>query len=394
MKPPTYRIELFKGKKLKLDQDRHPVCLTVTFKGKVKRKTIASALPKEWDSKNDLVKPRSRKDWERVNTDIETEYTKYLSVFNALKRDLETFTVEKVFEEQKVISPLFKRNAEMYLEELRSRSQHSYDSANSRLRKIMEYSGVEDFRISEIDDTWIKGFKAFCKKKGNSHNTINYALKFIVRIGSYAGVKIKTTISFDKTYKEKLTPEELLRFSIVDSKDGTHEWHAKNTFMLQFYFRGMRIGDLLLLKKSNFKNDRLIYDSSKTNEDYSIKIIEPCREILNLYTDTQGVYLLPWIRTTSTDKEVLSKEVKNRTAVINWHLKEIAKKSKPAITKNITTHIARHTFAAIADKKLNRDVKAIQSLLGHGNRKMTEIYLGELRKTDELDDAADLVFGE
>jgi integrase/recombinase XerD len=62
------------------------------------------------------------------------------------------------------------------------------------------------------------------------------------------------------------------------------------------------------------------------------------------------------------------------------------------IDKNISSHIARHTFASIADKKLGGDLKDLQAMLGHSSRAMTEIYIRDLRKYDEMDDVADKVF--
>lgn len=393
LKPPTLKLELFKGKTLA--DGRYPVCIRVTHKGKVKRKSIASALEIEWDSKNNSIKPRSRKDHATVNDTIETEYTKYLLAFNALKKNLD-FNPEDVFKEKQVISPLFRVNALLHLETLRLKSEHSYLSARSRLEKIMRYA-VKDFPIADITPRWIEGFINHCKlheknkkgETGNSENTISYGIKFIGRIARYAGVAIELPkLSFSKVVKEKLTIEELAKFEGLNIRSGTLAWHTRNTFMLQFYFRGMRIGDLLQLEHSYIKGDRLVYSTGKTGHDHDIKIVEACRLILDQYKG--GRYILPWLRYENLNKRELVAEVKNRTACINRHLKKLAEKA--SIDKPLTTHIARHSFASIADKKLNGDIKSIQQLLGHGSRKMTELYLSDLRKLDEMDSDADKIY--
>ena len=56
---------------------------------------------------------------------------------------------------------------------------------------------------------------------------------------------------------------------------------------------------------------------------------------------------------------------------MNAYLKEIADLAK--ITKPLTTHIARHTFASLS---LNNHVplESIQKMLGHSDIKTTQIY--------------------
>lgn len=142
MKPPTIRIELFKSKTL--SDGRHPVCVTVTSKGKVVRKSVASAHKHEWDAEHHQIIRRSRKDWETVNDDIDTEYTKYRLIFNELKK--KDFHPSDVFREQKIDSPLFFENALEYLEVLRAKSEGTWSKRKrfqmGPLQFIRHYSKV------------------------------------------------------------------------------------------------------------------------------------------------------------------------------------------------------------------------------------------------------------
>lgn len=381
-----------------MSDGRHPVCIRVTSKGVIKRKSISSAFESEWDKNASRIKSRSRKDFESINDLIDNEYSKYKLIFNSLKQ--KDFYPEDVFNNNlQIESELFEATALLYLQKLRVKSQFTYISCKSRLLKVMRYRNGIDFRMDQINERFIDGFRNWCLTMeknsngdiGNSDNTINSAIKFIKMVCNYANVKVEIPkLSFKQPIKQKLTEVELGELIKVYSTPGTHEWNAKNTFLLQFYLRGMRIGDLIRLQKTDIVGDRLVYASSKTTTDYNMKIVAPALDIISLYKDVPGIYLLPFIRGQSLTAEKLHDEIKNRTALINRHLKIIAKKS--GIHKTISTHIARHTFASIADKKLNGDVKKTQHLLGHGSRRMTEIYLADLRETDEMDDNADLIF--
>ncbi|MCB0762538.1 MAG: tyrosine-type recombinase/integrase [Flavobacteriales bacterium] len=66
----------------------------------------------------------------------------------------------------------------------------------------------------------------------------------------------------------------------------------------------------------------------------------------------------------------------------NRRLKKIAQRVD--IDENLTTYVARHSFATIAKRK-NIPLAAIQELLGHTSIKTTEIYLDSL-SSETLDE--------
>ncbi len=68
----------------------------------------------------------------------------------------------------------------------------------------------------------------------------------------------------------------------------------------------------------------------------------------------------------------------------NRYLKEIAQEA--GINKNITFHVARHTFATIATN-IKIDPKTIQAILGHSDLRITQIYTktSDSLKTTEMD---------
>jgi integrase len=401
----TIKLELFTSKKLKKDKDRHPIYITVVKDGIPKRKKVGAATVEEWDEEKQAIKPKGRKDHVADNIYIEDEYSKYKAIFNNLDRSGNEWSAEDVFagHDPKPSKELtFYQACDQFLANI-PKANWSHGTVSAKIEKIKRYTKQRDFSFDDLDGNWIAGFITHCKTNekdnkggtGNSKNTITYAFKFIKRIYSFAGkdnpALKKLKLSKTKPLKQKLTMEEINKIADLDITPGTLRYHARNIFLVQFYFRGMRIGDALRLEPSDIVGDRLAYSANKTEVNYDMKIVKPCLAILQEYLNEKPEgYLFPFIRRTRLTDEGLKNEIKNRTGVINWHLKEIAKSC--GIEKNISTHIARHSFGSIADKQLEGNLKTLQALFGHSSRAMTEEYIRELRKTDDLDDAADQVF--
>jgi integrase len=64
---------------------------------------------------------------------------------------------------------------------------------------------------------------------------------------------------------------------------------------------------------------------------------------------------------------------------MNAYLKEIA--DLCGINKNLTTHVARHTFATTVTLANNVSIETVSKMLGHKNIKMTQHYAKVLEKT-------------
>lgn len=400
----TIKIELFVSKKLKKEKDRHPIYITVLKNDIVRRKKVGAAYIEEWDEENKRIKPKGRKTHVADTIYIEDEFDKYSAKFKLLDRAGKDWHPDEVFKEsvteQKDIT--FYDVAASYLETIKHKN--SYPNALSRLEKIKRFH-PNDFTIPEIDNRWISGFIKHCQTVekntkgglGNTKNTINFAFSFIKTIVNFSDEEShalrKHKLSYDRNIRSKLTAEEIEKIKLLKITKGTLQYHARNIFLTQYYFRGMRIGDALRLEKSDIVNGRLKYDASKTGVQYDMKVVSPCMEIISEYMDEDRHYLFPLLRRIEgkCSRDDFKNELKNRTMIVNRHLKTIAMQC--GIDKVVSTHIARHSFASIADQQLSGDLKTLQGLFGHSSRKITEIYIRDLRKTDDLDDAADKILG-
>ena len=71
----------------------------------------------------------------------------------------------------------------------------------------------------------------------------------------------------------------------------------------------------------------------------------------------------------------LKKAIGSSNALLNKYLKKLAEMS--GIAKNISMHIARHSFADLARKNTG-SIYDIKSILGHTDIKTTQTYLKKL----------------
>lgn len=151
---------------------------------------------------------------------------------------------------------------------------------------------------------------------------------------------------------------------------------------LIFMLRGINLTDLLMLKKVNVYNDRIIYKRAKTGKMYSVKILPQVHELISEFTDSSE-YLFGNL-TSHYDKPTLAdiKLYADFRKKLNKKLKRISKIL--TIETSITTYVFRYSYANIA-KQLGYSKDLIAEALGHeyGNS-VTGIYL-EMFDNDVVD---------
>ena len=214
--------------------------------------------------------------------------------------------------------------------------------------------------------------------------------------------RIKTV----KTDREELSLEEVQRIVHLELVKGTGEWHSRNFFLFAMYCAGIRIGDVLCLRWNNITEDnRLHYQMSKNHKIQDLPLIPPAIEILDLYRAdgaSPDDFIFPYMKTgkyaelwqevkSIRDFDLLSGDMKlkfkqtvsSKEAHVNNGLRKI--RDMAGITKPLSTHIARHTFARLA-KEVHTDNSLLQGLMMHSNISTTEKYMGRF-STDARDEA-------
>ena len=440
----TYRFELnAKPNRNKL----HNVLLCVTIAGRRKRiKTDFYLKKKDWNSSpkgHKWVKesePNS-KVWNEALADLLEEAR---AKYKELKEDSESATAEnvarlvkgeehsKTFLKIEADGAMTGFAADMTKEVYDGggiRNWKCYNGFLNKLAGFMESKKKKELLFVEITPEYLAQFHAYLKTLRNSRskkesnkklhpNTIAVVLKVFralmkkaQTIGYISPDKnpfLVYTYSKVDTQKEKLDMGEIEALEALELVKGSLEWHSRNCFLFSFYCAGIRVGDLLQLRWLNVEGGRLNYQMTKTHKVRDLKIVPQAAAILDAYR-SEGAkptdFIFPFLNNrkayadaiTQADKDTLPSDLKammyaeesSKAALVNKTLKRVAEKA--GITKPISMHISRHSFANIAKQKGIASGK-LKDLLAHSSLKETEGYMGSF-STSENDQALEQVFG-
>ena len=181
-----------------------------------------------------------------------------------------------------------------------------------------------------------------------------------------------------KIKKEKTTPRvlsilEMKEYFNLKINDTDTLYKAWCIGKLIFMLRGINMTDLLLLKKSNIHQGRIIYKRQKTGKMYTIKILQEVQELFNQFNnDSENV--LGFVKTYNKKDtaQELNQYIHYRKR-LNSKLKKIGELLN--LSEPLTSYVFRYSYANIA-KQLGYSKDLIAEALGHeyGNS-VTGIYL-------------------
>ncbi|UFH54693.1 site-specific integrase [Spirosoma sp. KNUC1025] len=291
---------------------------------------------------------------------------------------------------------------------------HTAEKYTSHFVRLAQFLGTDktgqqiDMHMEDVTEDWVLQWANWLRSNGSkSANTIHRRMAFlntvftdarkrgIIKSDPMAFLAFKST----KVRKPKLTPDQLA--SLKAMKLEGREADARNTFLLQFFAYGSRISDALNWKKTDVHQQDdgwyLEYVSIKTQDLISVRLNRQAVDLVQSYLQTvPGEFLLPWLSkfnpiptlTEPQNKARLLKEISSKTAMVNLQLKILSQRLD--FPFRITTHIARHTFATMADSRVT-DKRKISAALGHSRFATTETYLADLRQSD-VNDAMEAVW--
>lgn len=230
----------------------------------------------------------------------------------------------------------------------------------------LNYQFLSDFAI------FLSGYYSEGHPKAMSHNTV---MKHIQRLRKMVTLAYnlewvdndpfrRWKMSFDKVDREFLSDNELLNLADYDFILGRLD-RVRDLFIFSCY-TGLSFVDIKNLTKTNIwigdtdGNKWISTFRQKTNTKVKIPLLLRAERILDKYnghpvTEVSG-NLLP----TLTNEKA------------NLYLKEIA--SRAGIEKNLTFHMARHTFATTVALSNGMPIETVSKILGHSKITTTQIY--------------------
>lgn len=248
-----------------------------------------------------------------------------------------------------------------------------YKTVCKHLQEFMKHTyNVSDFRLNKINHKFITDFEFYLKSEREcAHNTtIKYIKNFkkIVRIAIANDWIVKDPflnykVQLKEVKREFLSEEEMQ--TMLDKDLHTHRLELVRDIFIFCCYTGLAYSDVKKLSKDSIvigiDGDKWIKTNrTKTGTRSSIPLLPPALKILKKYENSP----------LSVSKGVLLPVLSNQKS--NAYLKEIA--DLCGIKKNLTTHLARHTFATTVTLSNGVGIESVSKMLGHTSIKTTQHY--------------------
>ncbi|AXG70570.1 site-specific tyrosine recombinase XerD [Kordia sp. SMS9] len=360
---------------------------------------------KDWNEKEGLVK-KSHPNSARLNNFLQ----KKLSEAHSIALDVETTDKSKTVKsiKKKIVNDNnadFFSIADMYLKNLEERKKFNQsNNDNGRLEIFKIYLGKEQLDFMDLDVTLLDKFKTYLiyKLKRSERTVANYMIliRTIYNMAIAQGVTDKNNYPFGRgkyqikipeSEKIGLNREEIQLLENVDNITPAQQ-HALNVWLFSFYFAGIRVGDVLKLKWSDFKDNRLYYRMGKNKKLVSLKVPQKAQAIMNIYIKDKKKktdFVFPNLKGVNLkDEKALGIRIKTITRNLNRRLAIVAEQLE--IDKKLSMHIARHSFGNIAGDTI--PIQMLQKLYRHSSITTTINYQQNFMHK-ETDDALDKVIG-
>lgn len=360
-----------------------PLYLRITVDGKrcelsVRRKVDLS----KWDSTKEILQGKTAATRE-LNIHMANIRTKLFKLYDKLQDENRHITAALLKEAylgkkklEKMVLELFQEhNAEVEAligKDFAAGTAERYKTSKKHVASFIqrEYR-KDDIPIKEVNHKFITGFEYYLKSvRKCGHNTaIKYVVNFkkIIRI-AYANdwiakdPFIKWKVRLKTVEREFLTSEEIQL--LLDTELHTPRLeHVRDIFVF-CCFTGLAYADVKKLSGDDINigidGEKWINTArTKTTTKANIPILATAQMILDKYVGSPYLVndrLLP----------VLTNQK------MNAYLKEIAHLG--GIKKNLTTHLARHTFATTVTLTNGVSIESVSKMLGHRNIRTTQHY--------------------
>lgn len=274
-------------------------------------------------------------------------------------------------------------------------SNSNADSIGNMIKYLKDYNA--DVKLSQVDERYCRGFIDYLSNVDSRRNYKNptklnrsaaryYFAKFSTALNEAVRRKLipsnpvnnlsdddKKPLKVEHQSREYLTIDEVKK--LINTECGNE--NVKRAFLFSC-FTGLRLSDIIALEWQNVIEEReglyLSIVMKKTASRIKIKLNNNA---------------IKWLPIDKGDPNVFNLPLSGRN-VINSVLKHWAKRA--GITKNVSFHMARHTFATM-ELTLGVDLFTVSKLLGHKNIAITQIYADIInKKRDEAIDVLDTAF--
>jgi len=276
---------------------------------------------------------------------------------------------------------------------------NSYAYLNLRTTLQNFYGKKLNFLFNAVDVAFCNKFEAWMRKNGFEDTTMHYYFRTLRATYNKAVeancanrekspfVEYKLSRFSTKTKKRALSKENVMKILKMDCSGKSEKARlAHDVFSFSYYCGGISLVDVANLTPYNIIEGRLLYERQKTHGSINLVILNEAKTIIAKYADYQkkAGYLFPILdsRIHITPMQKFNR-VRKLCRQLNAELRTLADELK--IKENVTTYVARHSFATVL-KKSGVNIGIISQALGHQDIKTTQIYLSEF-DNEQVDSA-------
>lgn len=266
--------------------------------------------------------------------------------------------------------------AESFRTQGRLRTAETYRSTMKSFRRFLN---GEDINMSEICPELMMQYEGHLRKQGLTLNTVSFYMRILrasynrcveegLCVQCHPFQEVYTGV--DKTRKRAISQNQVSKIKNAPLDDTPNICFARDMFMFSLYTRGMSFVDMAYLRKKDVSDGMLVYRRKKTGQLLTVKWEKCMQTITDKYSIASSPYLLPLIKHSGDER----KQYLSALRQVNNNLKLLSAKIG---CDNLTTYVARHTWASLAHSK-NIPISLISEGMGHTSESTTRVYLQSL----------------
>lgn len=340
---------------------------------------------KLWDPKKNRSKGTSASS-RQLNQYIDQIYTKLFQIYQDLKFQEKLITAKLIKayytgqnEQSKTLSNLIEYHSKKIENTLAKGSIRNFKVTENYLNKfIVKEKKTTDVYLKELDYKFLCDFENYFANywpaghpKALSQNTIMKHIQQLRKMVTLAyhmewiskDPFVRWKPVYEKKQREFLSENEL---SNMENFDFTIERldRVRDLFVFSCY-TGISYVDVMNLSSDNLVmgidgTNWIFTKRQKTKSSVKVPLLEKAQELIEKYIEHPMTIVTGTLFPTITNEK------------LNVYLKEVAHYA--GIKKNLTYHMARHTFATTVTLSNGVPIETVSKLLGHSKIATTQIY--------------------
>lgn len=367
-----------------------PIFIRITVEGKrIDKSTGKYVLPEKWSTETSRLKGNSE-EARLINNHLELLRMHVFEIEKQLLIKNETLNFENfkneylgIKERERLLIPIFtehnRKIKELVGSEYAPGTLERYETSLKHTKDFLQWKyRVSDIDIEKIDHAFITEYEFYLRteRKCANNTAVKYIKNFhkIINICLANGWLTKDPFANYKAkvkevIREFLTEQEIQ--SLMEKEFVSERLELVRDIFVFSCFTGLAYIDVKQLTQDNIvlgiDGDKWINKNrQKTDTNSKIPLLPTAQYIMDKYSD------YPVNKNKGTILPILSNQK------MNAYLKEIA--DICGINKELTFHIARHTFATTVTLSNGVPIETVSKMLGHSNLKTTQHYAKILDK--------------